>query len=223
MDARKVTPDSDYGLVRFEWQIDQYGYELGRGTSASRAWPVIQRKGGPFRGYRLDIEGTDAGLFRQFALLDPTPEAAISFANEFGFLVENQNRSDKEPIGLWLDWIGRMKVLVTAIDEKRYEDFWEGFNEPHYDDEPLFAARIEPHEVVPKKSNFKLVPQSLLAAMWFQLGNYATKGAALKQCEFCPRWFPVGPGTGRKPSKRFCSTRCRVAWNRRYKGGSDAR
>ena len=219
--ARKVVPDSDYGLFRFEWQKDQYGYEFGPRAGPSRSWAVIQRKGGPFLGYRLDIEGTDAGLCRQFASLDPTFDKAIGFANQYGFLVEK--RLNEEPIQLWLDWIWRMKDLVTAIDEDRYEDFWKGFNEPHYHDKPLFAARIEPHEVVPKKSKFQLVPQSLLAAMWFELGNYATKGTALKQCEFCPKWFPVGPGTGRKPSKRFCSDKCRVAWHRRHKGGNDAR
>lgn len=205
----------------FEWCVDQYGYEMtSGGPSGSPLTWGVRGKGGPLRAYRLDLETATAGLFRQFAALQPSSEEILQFAGEYGCLVHKDGAA-VERFTTWCFWIAQMNNLVVALDEGRNKDFWEKFNgavgqgDPW---EPLFAARIEPH-AVPSRSKFKLVPTSLLAAMWLQLANSGTRGIIFKQCEFCPHWFPVGPGTGRKPSKRFCSDRCRVAWNRRRKAG----
>ncbi len=210
--------DPKDALFQIEWQVDQDGYELDkRPQDDGDIITVIQRKGGPFRGYRLDLEEKDAGLFRQFGSLDRTPEAVVEFATEYGFL--RTEFRDQEPVKEWLIAIGQMYALVAALDEGRHEDFWALFNDGQI--RPRFFAWIEPNRVVYKKSKFKLVPESLAAVMWLQLADCSTKGTTFKQCVFCPRWFPVGPGTGRKPTKKSCSNRCRVAWNRANKAGGD--
>lgn len=202
----------------FEWQVDRHGYGVGHAGASGSIWTMgIKGKGGPSSAYRLDLEGADAGLFREFAALEPTQEAILRFANEYGCLMNRDGAHER--FTRWEFWIARMKDLIAALDDGRNNDFWRLFNEEAEGldlTEPLFAARIEPHPI-PSKARFKMVPNSLLAAMWLQLANASTKSTAFKQCEFCPHWFPVGPGTGRKPSKRFCSNRCRVAWNRAKK------
>jgi hypothetical protein len=217
MDAGTFTA-KDGPFAPFEWQIDQDGYKVGHtGPSGSVFTQGVQGKGGPLRAYRLDLDGADAGLFRQFAALNTSQENILRFANERGCLWSAEG--EVEGFFEWYYWIGRVKSLVTALDEGRHDDFWEEFNNVSEEHRPpVFVARIEPH-VVPNKSRLKLIPKSLLAAMWLQAANASIKSIALKQCEFCPHWFPVGPGTGRKPSKRFCSNRCRVAWNRKHKSG----
>ncbi len=217
----KIIFEPKDALFLFEWQVDQDGYELAeRPQDDGTTITIIQCKGGPVRGYRLDLEEKDAGLFRQFASLDRTPEAVVEFATEYGLLW--QEYGDLEPIKAWFTAIGTMQALVGALEEGRHEAFWALFNDHEF--RPRFSAWIEPNRLLPPKSKFKLMPDSLMAVMWLQLADYSTKGTAFKQCEFCPRWFPVGPGTGRKASKRFCSARCRVAWNRRHNtGGHHAR
>jgi hypothetical protein len=213
------TKDGLFG--QFEWQVDQHGYEVGHaGPSGSPLTQGVEGKGGPSRAYRLDLEDSHAGLFREFAALKPTQEQILRFANEYGCLVNKDGAVER--FTEWYYWIDVMNNLVAALDSGRHEDFWEGFNEESSNEVSwwpntlAFVTRIEA-DPVPAKSRFKLVPTSLLAAMWLQLANAGTKSTAFKQCEFCPHWFPVGPGTGRKPSKKFCSNRCRVAWNRAQK------
>ena len=187
----------------FEWCVDQDGYGIGTAGPSGSVWSRgVQGKGGPPRAYRLDLDGANGGLFRQFAALEPSPEEILRFADEYGCLMNTDGAVER--FTEWQFWMALMKDLVAALDDSRNKDFWGLFNGVSgHPWEPLFAARIKPH-TDPSKSRLKLIPNSLLAAMWLQLANAGTKSTAFKQCEFCPHWFPVGPGTGRKPSKRFC-------------------
>ena len=205
--------DQKEGLFRFVWQVDRHGYRLvDRQQPGGERIRVIEAKGGPVHPYRFGKE--HEGLHRRFASLDQEPEAVLEFADEFGLLW--QPHADFELYEKhWLVGIGVMKAIVAALDERDNDAVWDLFNSDRY--QPRFTAYIEPNKLVPRHSKFKLQPVNLMGAMWLQVAEESTKGINFNQCEFCPNWFPVGPGTGRKPSKRFCSDRCRVAWHRQQK------
>ncbi len=59
----------------------------------------------------------------------------------------------------------------------------------------------------------RMVPKSLLGALWFQLAEMISKKQGLKQCEQCGKWFRVAAGIGRT-DKKYCSQRCRTQWYR---------
>lgn len=59
----------------------------------------------------------------------------------------------------------------------------------------------------------RMVPKSLLGAMWFQFAEMIDKRQSLKQCEQCGKWFRVAGGIGRT-DKKYCSQRCRTQWYR---------
>ncbi len=127
-------------LFLFEWQVDQDGYEIAERDGVL----LVMRRGGPFRGYRLDIESQDAGLFREFAALDQSTDAALQFAGQHGFLF--QEVGPGELLDDWRRAIGTMKALVQAIDDGRHEDYWAMFNSrPELGFRPIFSARIEPN------------------------------------------------------------------------------
>ena len=220
-------------LFHFEWWVDQRGYELVYKKAESRGsvrtfegWHV-QRKGGPVRAYR-PLED-HRGLFRRFAHLTPEKESILEFITEFGFLFPHNQESE-----LVNDWLARargMAEIVQSIDEGRTDEVMRLFNdeisaagtsrglEPII---PVFVLRrYLPHFSIRigkndrARTTLQVVPQSLIGAMWFQVAEQITDETDFRKCGHCPTWFPVGRGTGHKRTRIFCSTRCRVAWNRR--------
>ena len=186
----------------------------------------------PVRGYGLGPE--HAGLFREFAALDQTPEAIVGFAARYGLLWQ-ENADFEHYEDRWLVPIAEVRAMISTYDQAMaaddpeeskecFEAIWALFNSGRI--RPRFVVRIHPdHDLaIPNKCWTEPVPENLMAAIWLQLADQVSHGTKFKRCENCPKWFPVGPSTRTKPSKRFCSTRCRVAWHTRHKaGGNDAR
>ncbi len=213
-------------LFHFEWYVDQKGYEpvsaqdLPPGTPSPVLLPppkhgwYLRRKGGPLRAYR-PLEDY-RGLFRRFAYLPEEPQAILEFANEFGILgVGRSGLPDdeswvEEHVLWWYDHIRGVRYIVEGIDGGKASSMASIFNRYV---EPRMTVRIVAAR--PQRASLHVVPTTLLAAIWLQVAGELTEGTSYKKCRHCPNWFPVGPGTGHKRTKMFCSTRCRVAWNRR--------
>ncbi len=211
-------------LFRFEWAIDQHGYEPASAEElpAGVERPVleeppigggwwIRRKGGPLRWYR-PLESR-RGLARRFASLPKDPAALLDFANEFGFLGVRQagyERNVVEEYALyWHQHMDFMRSVVKAIDDGHESLAVQTFNR-HV--APYMTIWIQPASE--GRPPLHVVPVNLLAAMWFEIAGELTQGTQYKKCEWCPNWFPYGPGTGHKVTKRFCSDRCRKASKR---------
>lgn len=192
------------------------GYSIEpRDQPDGRVIDVLCRRSAAKTTYRLEPFGEHAGLFRTFASLDRTSTKAIlSFAEEYGFLWQTGN---EEHVESWQTAIRAMAEVVVACDLKEYEYVWERFNDGRI--HAQFSIRIEPYE---KRWDAKLtvVPYTLLAAMWLQVATHSVRATQFRQCESCLTWFPIGPGTGGRSTKRFCSPRCRVKWNRQHKSGA---
>ncbi len=93
----------------FEWQRHTEGYEVVPRPTGEMA---IQPKArAPVRGYVLG--SGHAGLFREFAALEPTIEVVCAFANRYGFLW-NENADFESYEQQWLIPITEMKALVSA-------------------------------------------------------------------------------------------------------------
>jgi lipocalin len=56
----------------------------------------------------------------------------------------------------------------------------------------------------------RIVPDTLLAAMWLQCARVLTEKVTFRACEHCGKWFEVSPDAKRRQSK-YCSDRCKVA------------
>ncbi len=216
-----------------QWQVHAAGYEMvERPLEGGEVVRALQPKAlVPVRGYVLGPE--HAGLFRQFATLKQSPEAIVEFANQYGLLW--QENADFELLERqWLVPIAEVRALVSTYDlamttdddAKRtecFEQIWALFNTGRI--HPRFKLEMHPHDDqrIPNKCWTEPVPENLIGAILLQVADQVSQGTRFKRCENCPKWLRVGPGSRRKATTRFCSTRCRVAWNRRHKGGSDAR
>ena len=225
-------------LFRFEWARDKDGYEIGKARSPTLQGMEIRPKGGPLEFYRLLEQ--HPGLFRRFANIKPVmkihhltgreyveshdTDEVLAFANEFGLLTFFSPRTDDDyPGELLVEWssqIEAMSEIVTLLDADQNHDAAEKFNSWANYEKRSWDLVAEIKITASKKSQrlyLNLVPDSLLSCMFLQLAEEITNNIRYKKCKFCPNWFPYGPGTGHKRIKKFCSTRCRVAWNRQQK------
>lgn len=55
----------------------------------------------------------------------------------------------------------------------------------------------------------RIIPKSLLGAIWLQFALAVERGSDFRQCAHCGKWFELSPGKSRS-DKQFCSTACRV-------------
>jgi hypothetical protein len=56
----------------------------------------------------------------------------------------------------------------------------------------------------------RIVPETLIGAMWFQCARALTLNPSFRACRNCGKWFELSPDTRRKQSI-YCSDRCKVA------------
>jgi len=214
-------------LFTFEWPVDQDGYELefvkprltkGRAdTKLTGPYQILKRRSGPLRYYR-PLED-QPGLARRLAELSKhqgDESLLVDFANEFGLLShdsfglvisgQRMKTSDWWEIALQLHFVlelkdaGNIEAACATLNEHVHPNF-----KPHI------------HFQQPKRPKLSIAPDNLAGALWFQVMGEITHGTKFKRCDLCPTWFPVGPRTGHRETRRFCSNTCRNAWHRQNK------
>src|SRR5262245_58224363 len=108
-------------LFRFEWPVDQAGYELvhvaasqgGSLLSGQVAHDIIRARDGAPRYYRpLD----DPGLWRRFADSCESAYGVLAFVTEFGLLAETRSWSNEQ--GERLDSILNTAELIRQIAQQ---------------------------------------------------------------------------------------------------------
>ena len=213
----------------FEWWVDQHGYELSWTDLMPDSDPLgpleaqlqIRRKGGPLRAYRPFEE--NPGLFIEFGHLPLEPSMCWEFARQYGFLgtslrlVKDPQRIETENVSDWFRAIASVGRLVGRIMEALERSEPVGSLAQYFNEN--FAQRVRyTLDCKPGSTPVpSVVPETLYGAMVLQLSTQITGGKRYKRCKACPTYYPYGPGTGAKSTKTFCSTRCRVAWNRKNK------
>lgn len=65
----------------------------------------------------------------------------------------------------------------------------------------------------------RLVPDSLIGALWLQFAIAVDGNIDYRRCEECKMWLEIAPGTGR-PDRQFCSDACRMRAYRKRKAGA---
>lgn len=212
-------------LFSFEWPVDQSGYELEWITppppspstpvtllSEFRDEPhyVIRRRDGPLRYYRpLEDHPGLARRFADLATASSDDTALQDFANEFGLLGLGETT---EKTNDWRRIANGFGYIFGLKDAGSLQAACTEFNERVH---PRFTARI--HYERAERPELEIVPATLAGALWFQVAGELTYGTKFKRCDWCPIWFPVGPGTGHRETRKFCSNRCRMAWHRHNK------
>jgi hypothetical protein len=221
-------------FIDFEWQRDNKGYRLFdpeppappktyihpifnfpiEETLLGRDWGKpqrIARCGGRLVSYR-PLEQFDS-LFKLFANAAVDAPGLLGFVEKFGPLTtRGLDKDGSEPVEPVLEHAAAMREFLgyAAGDGSRLVEritLEQG-------GVPLSSMSVrltlDPNTRTPR---LRLTPQSLLDALWVQLGQALSGGAAIHQCQHCGQWFESGAGTGRRADAKFCSNEHKIAFH----------
>jgi hypothetical protein len=218
--------------VEFEWFRDLSGYELLEAVAPPPPAPElikypytgqmmmmepgpltqdlgspqrIVRRGGALERYRpLDRFSKLAAVF---ANIQKTPDGALDFVKNFGLLtkagLDNKEQGDSVPY-----IIERASVMYSWLCENNVRKY--------VIENPLTLLRVDLCLVSDPISNepvLRISPNSLIDALWLQLGQIKSGGGEIRTCAQCGNLFQSGPGTTRRKGAKFCSDEHRVTYN----------
>lgn len=212
-------------LIWLEWEKDTSGHMLEEAPAPVGAIGEPERNTlwlRPKGGDRLTYRPLDQypALFMEFADTDPSNEALVRFADEYGEIHWTHGRG--EPIQAWYDAHQMLKHLV-GLWERRDEPghanaLLSEIQNPHY----RGLAQVQMTLYRPRGSDalaLHVAPKDLLHGMLLQFLQAVSSNTLLRCCAWCPKWFVYGTGTGRRKSAHYCSDRCRKAAHRAQKEG----
>ena len=213
-------------LLRLDWFRCRDGYQL-----EDRVDPPARR------GRRALLLGSIAGRYivRNSDTLEPTTplkcvglyrlladvsddESALAFVTAHGFLSRGKDaRVDKV-----LDAAAAMRWLVDAIDKKRWATLTDALNRAEQDNVIFetggigWLGAVFDWQEGMERPELHYRPGSLVGAIYLQALQDASGGAELQKCDRpgCPKYFQVGPGTGRPRLNRgvaYCTPKCQKA------------
>lgn len=179
--------------IEFEWVLAANGYTIVENKEAS-CQLVVPNKGPlrvtqPLQKY--------PGLFKSFAKLEPTASGVARFANRFGLLQSdpNQNRLS--------DWFERSRDFAQ-VSNGTSASLAEASALTHINEIIRTGVITEIARV-----GLVLRPRSLLAAMALQMGFWLQdSGDRIGQCAECGNTWLIGPRTGHRVSRKYCSPNC---------------
>ena len=207
---RKVEPSVRDGVI-------EDGFWPGKVIRLEDTYCLVPRGGDTLRYRPFEL---GVAIFREFAETERTHAGVEAFAAKYGRLGEHLSGLiwAFEPVE---DWYKQIELLAAAVAK------WDKCRESG-DLSPLAQVfnRYNLGKVTIKfgaarfgeRPRLRLEPASLLDGMWIQLGQMADGDVKLQRCDWCPTWFAVGPGTGRRSTAKFCSDTCRKASNRNEQG-----
>jgi hypothetical protein len=188
--------------IQFEWVLAVNGYTIVENKEASCQLVVANK--GPLR-VTQPLQKYP-GLFKSFAKLEPTAAGVARFANRFGLLQSdpNQNRL--------ADWFERSRDFAQASNGTSASLSEAGFL--------THINEILRTGVITEIARVGLVlrPRSLLAAMALQMGFWLQDSEdRIGQCAECGNTWLIGPRTGHRVSRKYCSPNCSDAARYRRK------
>jgi hypothetical protein len=199
--------------IELDWVRDPKGYRLVEtDRPKGELWVVRNGKGRTPRDlppYR-PLASTDQ-LFKIFANLATKPEGVLDFVQRYGPLTYGGWDSKMgDQVGLAMSNASHMRQVLR---------YWSGErNLPNWPFVPQTGSSSSLNAMVvwdpaAKALKWEFRPNTLLDALWLQLGQALTAGAQIRQCELCGDWFEAGRGTGRRLDAKFCSDQHRIAFN----------
>jgi hypothetical protein len=198
-------------LLKLFWFRDPEGYDL---YPAEEDKPErIVRRGGELEPFH-PIERTNS-LYLVFAKSARNAQGLMSFMNEFGPLTDRGlDQSCGESVPETVNEAQMMDDLIRHYASPRSPRRlgpWLGIPMPWIMVGNFSAAIVRLGAA--RRPSLELWPDSLLDAMWMQLGQAITGDVALRLCKFCGSPFSAGSGTARRADAQFCSHQHQVTFN----------
>jgi hypothetical protein len=204
-------------LVEFEWFRDLDGYSLLDAVPPDPIAPGgpllrpigclgfpqrVVSKGGRLEPYRpLDQHKTLCWFFASSAR---TPQGVFNFIQKFGSLT---NR-DYDTVNNIIEHAETMYSWKSTAEKAGLSSFFG--NKPIDLIDPRLSLIVDPVSELPR---LRIIPKSLLDALWLQFGQCIAEGTEIKTCKHCGQLFQAGRGTGRRKGAEFCTSDHQITFN----------
>jgi hypothetical protein len=198
-------------VIEFDWVRDPKGYRL---AEVGRPKMLCVVRNGAGHGPKdllpsRPLERTNQ-LFKIFANA-ATPERVLDFVQNFGPLTwDGRDPKKGEPVHYATRDADHMQQVLRYWESNHTKSSMPFV--PQTGRIVSLDARLV-GDPVTKSPKWELRPQTLLDALWMQLGEALTAGALMRRCEHCGDWFELGHGSGRRQDAKFCSDEHRIAFN----------
>ena len=220
--------------VRLRWKRCRAGYQveahgsLQSGVSEDSNKHIVPRVGEAETywledNYWLRRKGRRR-VFEDLASTDCTPEDALKFTNEWGFLFRHHHRQ-KEMMSLtgengFYDWVHYFRNMLIHARQKNYKAIRDNIprDETHFNESSgigYFALDVEVKPGAEMPWVF-IRAQSLLSFAVMEMMQVIA-GGEIRTCAHCLSFFTLLTGVNRRSTRQYCSDRCRFAASRAAK------
>jgi hypothetical protein len=186
-------------IVEFAWMRDPKGYRLTEGKQRR----IVRN--GPF-GTEVACPPLTGEEFRVFANTVTDEGGALDFVTQYGPLTQaGRDPEHGDYVNVVIHQALMMRQVFDAIAAQNGGP-------------GIFVPSIDAHvtafwDPAVKNLRWLFTPNSLLDALWLQVGQTVTRGVQLRICEHCGDWFEAGAGTGRRAGARFCCHQHQITHN----------
>jgi hypothetical protein len=198
-------------LIEFEWVRCIDGFRIG--CTAEFADGLLEAASTRFELYRPT---KFPALFQQFAGMPRSAEGMRDFANSFGLLTDlSRPSANTTYVGTLvyplLEHHGALCSAISLFEAGDSLTLAQLYNRDRGRNSGFGQLRTELRPQPGGNVSLAFVPSSLIDFLWLQFALHIVSEAKLLRCEKCGLPFPVGTGTGRRETAKFCSNPCKVA------------
>jgi hypothetical protein len=231
-------PMTEDEFYKFEWPVDQSGYEIKRlpvsppplfnfdpvtGTALVETdVPHVVACGGPPRPY-CPMAEKNRGLWRSFAEQCTSVEGVMAFVRKHGLLSRGPGRLDDiiNTAAIIGEIAGPFAAGQLDLAAARFNRFAHGgLTAPVLvrDEKKAQAGRAASSDRASAPWALRFAPHDLFGALFLQVGEAISGNQKFHRCrnERCTAWFRVGRAAS-TVRREFCSDKCRAASARRRK------
>jgi hypothetical protein len=207
-------------VIEFDWVRSPEGYDLKEGADSTRVVrkgkghaPENKGKGHAPENFehRRPLSSTDS-LFRVFLNMATTPTGVLEFVRRYGPLTwDGWDEKKGDDVRLVISNAKHMRQVLLYFSGNEKRPHLAASRHQATQSASINAQVIwDPVTMAPK---WELRPNTLLDALWLQLGQALTSGGRIMQCQHCGNWFEAGRNMGRRLDAKFCCDEHRTAFN----------
>jgi len=194
-------------VIKFDWMRDPKGYRLAKSGRVVR-----NGKGHTPKDFEpcQPLSSTDS-LYLIFANTCTTPDRLLDFVQNHGSLTwEGWDAAKGDLVGVVMHNAEHMRQLLSRFAGVVARPDLPG---PFIMGVPSHLEAAVVWDPVMRTGKWELRPNTLLDALWLQLGQALTVGVQIRQCEHCGNWFEAGRGRDRRAGTKFCCAEHKIAFH----------
>lgn len=188
-------------LFKFQWERDPAGYRIIDTDEWGRCIAPSSNHIEHYDPWRIGSESLV--LFQILAETPKNEEGYLKFANSYGLLTGRE----AEPLDTWYVKIDSLRIAVENWREGEFPVLIDTFSNHGFTQISVRLVEVVGFD----RPQLFVTPDTLYTALWIQFAEAISADLKIRECAWCGKPFPYGPGTGRRTTATYCSPKCQKA------------